>query len=184
MADFKTEDWIIVGVLALGVLGGLQQGFFRSVCSLGGLLIGLLLAAWNYARLASLLMAYVKEELVANIVAFFAIAVLVMAVAAIVGNVLSKTIHKMGLGCLDRVAGGVFGLLQGMLLVTLCIVVAVAFYPQAHWLVEAKLPRLFFGACHVSAQMSPAELATRLYKGLRILEAESPAWMHSGKGGL
>ena len=42
--------------LVFSVLGGLAQGFFRSVCSLCGLLLGLLLAAWNYARIAALLL--------------------------------------------------------------------------------------------------------------------------------
>ncbi len=48
-------DWAIVIFLVVSVLGGLQQGFFRSVCSLGGLLLGLVLAAWNYPRVAALL---------------------------------------------------------------------------------------------------------------------------------
>ena len=43
-------DWAIVIVLAVTVIGGLTQGLFRSVCSLAGLIFGLLLAAWNYGR--------------------------------------------------------------------------------------------------------------------------------------
>jgi hypothetical protein len=65
-------------------------------------------------------------------------------------------------------------------LVTLCILVAVAFFPQAHWLVESSLPRLFFGACHLSTHMSPAELAERVRAGLKILEQDSPMWLHPG----
>jgi membrane protein required for colicin V production len=53
-------DWAIVIVLALSVLGGLAQGFFRSVCSLGGLVAGLALAAWNYARVAALILPLVR----------------------------------------------------------------------------------------------------------------------------
>jgi uncharacterized membrane protein required for colicin V production len=90
----------------------------------------------------------------------------------------------MGLGWLDRLAGGAFGFLQGILLVTLVILVAVAFFPRAHWLVEARLPRLFFGACHLSTRTSPEELADRVREGLRILEEESPRWMHPGHRGL
>jgi uncharacterized membrane protein required for colicin V production len=101
-----------------------------------------------------------------------------MAVVGILGAVLAKTFKQIGLGCLDRLAGGVFGFFQGVLLVTLAILVTVAFYPQAHWLLEAKLPRHFFAACHLSAHMSPDELAQRTRKGLKRLEEESPAWMH------
>ena len=171
-------DWAIVIVIALSVLGGLKQGFFRSVFSLGGLLLGLVLAAWNYARVAALLMPLVRIEPVSDTIGFILIALFVMAVAGILGTVLAKALHKIGLGCLDRLAGAAFGLFQGALLVTLCILVAVAFYPKAHWLTEGKLPRRFFGACHLSTHMSPEELARRVRQGLKTLEEESPPWMH------
>jgi membrane protein required for colicin V production len=170
-------DWAIVIVMALSVLAGLQQGFFRSVCSLGGLLLGLVLAAWNYARVAALLMPLVRIEPVADTIGFVLIALFVMALAGVLGTVLAKAFHQMGLGCLDRLAGAAFGLFQGALLVTLGILVVVAFYPKAHWLTEGKLPKHFFGACHLSTHMSPEELAKRVRQGLRTLEEESPPWM-------
>jgi uncharacterized membrane protein required for colicin V production len=98
------------------------------------------------------------------------------------GNLLAKTLHQLGLGCLDRIAGAAFGFLQGALLVTLCILVSVAFYPRAHWLAEARLPRLFFGACHLSTRMSPHDLAQRVRAGLRTLEEETPVWLHPHDG--
>lgn len=138
-------DWAIVIFLVISVLGGLQQGFFRSVCSLGGLLLGLVLGAWNYPRVAELLRPFVHIEQAADTIGFLLIALVVMALAGVLGSFLAKTLHKLGLGCLDRLAGGIFGLFQGALLVTLCILVAVAFFPTAHWLEEGKLPRQFFG---------------------------------------
>ena len=90
----------------------------------------------------------------------------------------------MGLGCLDRLAGAAFGFFQGALLVTLIVLVAVAFFPQEQWLADAKLPRLFFGACHLSTHMTPAELADRIRQGLKVLEHESPRWMHPGGHGV
>ena len=53
MNDLTWVDWAIVIVVALSVFGGLAQGFFRSVCSLGGLILGLALAAWNYRIVAA-----------------------------------------------------------------------------------------------------------------------------------
>jgi membrane protein required for colicin V production len=107
-----------------------------------------------------------------------------MVAAGIAGKILSKAFHYMGLGCLDRLAGAIFGFFQGALLVTLVILVTVAFFPRAQWLTEAKLPRLFFGACHLSAKMSPADLAQRVRLGLKALEEESPQWLHPGKDKL
>jgi membrane protein required for colicin V production len=171
-------DIAIVIVLGLSVIGGLSQGFFRSVCSLGGLILGLAIAEWNYPIVAAPLKPIVRSAELADVLAFILIAILVMAIAAIIGVVLAKTFQKIGLGCLDRLAGAIFGLFQGVLLVTLAILVTVAFYPQAHWLTEAKLPRHFFAALHVSANMSPGDLSSRLRSGLHQLEEQSPEWMH------
>jgi membrane protein required for colicin V production len=177
-------DIVIVVVIALAVLGGLRQGFFRAVCSLAGLLLGLVLAAWNYGRVAALILPIVPFKPAANVIAFLLIALVVMGLFAFAGALLSKTVHGMGLGCLDRLAGAVFGFFQGALMVTLVILVTVAFFPRAHWLTEARLPRMFFGACHFSTHMSPHNLAQRVLADLKVLEAESPQWMHNGSGGV
>jgi membrane protein required for colicin V production len=176
------EDWFIVVVLLLSVAGGLSQGFFRSSFSLGGLVVGLALAAWNYAQAATLLTPFIRSEAVADTVAFMVIALLVMGLFGILGTMLHKTFKDMGLGCLDRLAGGAFGLLQGMLLVALCILVGVAFFPQAQWLADGKLPRLFFGACHLSTHVTPIQLANRVRGGLNLLEQQSPWWLHPSNG--
>jgi membrane protein required for colicin V production len=176
-------DWAIVfGVLA-SVLAGMFQGFFRTACSLVGLLFGLSLAAWNYGRIAPMLMPVVRIEAIADTIAFFLIAILVVALANVVGNFLGKALDWMGLGCLDMLGGAVLGFFQGILLVTLCILVTVAFFPKAQWLAESRLPRQFFGACHISTHMTPAELTERVREGLRTLELESPNWLHPSNGG-
>jgi membrane protein required for colicin V production len=171
-------DWAIVIVLAACVAGGLAQGFFRTACSLIGLILGLSLAAWNYGHVAALLLPMVRIQPVADAIAFFLIAILVMALAGLVGTVLSRAFQWIGLGCLDIIGGGVLGFFQGAILVTLGILVAVAFFPQSQWLAQSRLAKQFFGACHLSLKMSPDQLAQRVRYGLRLLEQDSPAWMH------
>lgn len=173
-------DWIIVVVVAAAVLGGLARGFFRSAFSLAGLILGLALASWNYWRLAAILKPLIHSAEVANAIAFVVIAFVVMAVAAIIGSLLGKMFEKVGLGCLDRLAGAVFGFVEGMVFVTLGILVTVAFFPKTQWLTEARLPRYFFGALHVSTRVTPSRLADRVRKELQTLEEESPQWMHEG----
>ncbi len=177
-------DGAIVLILALAVLGGLVQGFFRSFCSLAGLVLGLALGAWHYGWLARLLLPFVRVPQLANALGFLIIALVVMGLAGLAGSLLSRGFHSIGLGCVERLAGAVFGFFQGALLVTLVILVTVAFFPRAHWLTEARLPRFFFGACHLSTHMTPAELAERVRLSLMTLEEQSPRWLRPGAGGL
>jgi len=175
-------DLVILAVLLVATLGGLAQGFFRTVCSLGGLVAGLLLASWNYGRVADVIIPLVRIDAVADALGFLVIALAVMAIANMAGAILTRTVDWMGLGCLDKLGGAVLGFVQGALLVMVCILVTVAFFPDEHWLAEARLPQMFFGACHVSTHMTPGELADRVHKGMRTLEHESARWMHSHSG--
>jgi membrane protein required for colicin V production len=175
-------DWVIIAVLIAATLGGIAQGFLRSICSLTGLVGGLLLAEWNYERVAAIFKPIVPVDAIDNVIGFLLIALLVMAIANVVGGIASKTIKSMGLGCLDKVGGAVLGLVQGALLVTLAIMVTVAFFPGQRWLADAKLPQRFTGALHLGMSMSPGELGDRLRNGVKQLENKSPEWMHPGNG--
>ena len=172
-------DWAVVIIMVSAVIAGMVQGFFRSVCSLGGLLLGLALAAWNYDRLAGLFLPLVRIPAVANTIAFLFIALVIMALIGVVGNLLAKAFKMIGLGWLDGIAGGIFGFFQGVVLVVVFILVIVAFFPQEQWLAEATLPRMFFGALHVSTHMTPSELTSRVHSGLQSIEEESQRLLHS-----
>jgi membrane protein required for colicin V production len=174
-------DWIIVVVLAGAVLAGIARGFFRSVFSLAGLIVGVALGAWNYWRIATVLKHFIHSDRAADAVGFLIIAFVVMALAAIIGSLLAKFFEKVGLGCLDRLAGALFGFVEGVVFVTLCILVTVAFFPQTAWLTEARLPRYFFGALHVSIQVTPSRLGDRVRKELQTLETETQHWTHEEK---
>lgn len=173
-------DWAVVIIMVASVIAGMAQGFFRSVCSLGGLVIGLAVAAWNYGRLAAVLLPLVRIPAVAYTVAFLLIALVVMALIAVVGNLLAKAFRMIGLGWLDGIAGAVFGFFQGVVLVVVFILVILAFFPQEQWLAQSSLPRMFFGALHVSTHVTPSELTARVHTGLRTIEEQSPVWMHPG----
>jgi membrane protein required for colicin V production len=173
-------DWAVVIIMLAAVLAGLAQGFFRSVCSLGGLVLGLAVAAWNYARLAAVFLPLFRIPAVADTIAFLLIALLVMALISLIGNLLAKAFKMVGLGWLDGIAGAVFGFFQGVVLVVVFILVIVAFFPQEQWLADSSLPRMFFGALHVSTHMTPSELSARVRTGLHSIEAQSPQWMHPG----
>lgn len=173
-------DWTVVVIMLAAVIAGMAQGFFRSVCSLGGLVLGLGIASWNYGRIAALLLPLIRIPAVANTIAFLLIALLVMLAIGLIGSLLAKAFKMIGLGWLDRIAGAIFGFFQGVVLVIVLILVIVAFFPQEQWLAESTLPRMFFGALHVSTHMTSSELSGRVHSGLRVVEEESQRLLQSG----
>ena len=142
-------------------------------------MLGLALAAWNYWRVAAMLKPLIHSVEVANAIAF-----LVIASAGDGGGgdcwdrCWQRFFRRSAWDAWIRLAGAVFGFVEGMVLVTSCILVTVAFFPETEWLTEARLPRYFFGALHVSTHVTPSRLADRVRKELQTLEEESPQWMH------
>lgn len=175
-------DWAIVVIMLGATIGGLVQGFLRTACSLIGLLLGLSIASWNYKFLANLLLPLIHSDATCNIVGFIVIAVLVMALCNLLGNMLARTMEWMGLGCLDMMLGGVAGFVQGVLLITVLLIGIVAFFPKTDWMAGARLPPLFFGACHLSTHMTPSELTEKVSEGLRTLEIETKSLLQQKNG--
>ena len=120
----------------------------------------------------------VRIEAVANAIAFLIIALVVMALANLAGIMLKRTISWMGLGCLDKIAGAIFGFFQGALLVTLCILVTVAFFPGARWPSRPGCRSILSGLCTEHAHEPLRISLSKCADGLKMLEHDSPQWTH------
>ena len=119
-------DIVIAIALAGSLFAGIQQGLIRSVLSLVGMILGIVLASNFYQQLADIL-AFISNKDIANIVAFLIILVAVMVVAAIVAAILKTVIKAVMLGWVDRVGGAVFGLLMGAFSVSALLAIIVKF---------------------------------------------------------
>ncbi len=171
-------DIVIVLLLVLSAIQGFRTGLIQSIASLVGLIAGIAIASWNYARFIGRLEPILRSEALSAAVSFALIALLVMIAAGLIGMVIKKVVHGVGLGGLDRLAGLVFGLLRGALLVTLCVVTLAAFFPDSRWLGDAQLARYFLGSAHLTTHITPSELKHRILEGLKVLEKDSPKWLH------
>lgn len=181
-ATMTSVDWGIVIILVLSILIGAAQGFFRTACSLIGLIGGLSLAAWNYTRIADVILPLVRVPAIADTIGFFLIALVIMAIANVIGTLLGKAFDWLGLGCLNMLGGAVIGFFLGVVLVTLAILGVAAFFPQAGLLHNSRLAGQFEGACHVAIQLTPSELADKVRHGLRLLEQNTLHLPNSGSG--
>jgi membrane protein required for colicin V production len=115
-------DIAILLLLAGFVLKGLWRGLLRELCSLCGLFGGLFLAVRYHAPLAELLMESVDwPAQLCVVIAFVALLLLTVIFFGLLGFVLSRFIKLLFLGGFNRVAGALFGLVQGALLLTLVL---------------------------------------------------------------
>ncbi len=170
-------DWMIVLVMGMAVISGLAQGFFRAASSLAGLIVGLLVATWHYKQAAALLKPLIHEQALNHAAGFLLILLLVMIAASILGRLFAKGFKWLGMGWLDHLAGGVFGFVQGTLLVTIGLILLLAFAPEPFGVKDSKYAPPFLVACRAVTHLSPATLGEAIRAGLKKIEEGTPNWI-------
>jgi membrane protein required for colicin V production len=164
-------DLLIVAVLVISVISAFIKGLLVELFSLAGVLLGLWIAAADYARLGSWVLGWVKNPQVANLVAFLLIALGVMLLAGLVGRLLRGTVRWAGLGFVDRFMGALFGFVKGCAVITLGVMAVAAFLPNADWFKNSRLAPVFLTAAHNGSHMTSFEFGEKIREGVRLLRA-------------
>ena len=133
-------DFIVVAVLLLSAILALIRGFTREMFSLLGW-VGAAAAAWfllpytePYAR------QIVDDVLAARIIASVAVFIVVLFAITFLGSPVSGRIRESQFSSMDRLLGGLFGVVRGAVLIVLGYLVLVSFYPkdsQIPWMRDA-----------------------------------------------
>jgi membrane protein required for colicin V production len=162
-------DWIILGFLVFSVIGAAIEGFFHEAFKLAGLVVGYLLAAWQYHRLANWFAPHLKSLWLGEIAGFLIIFFAVLIVAGLAGRIARGVMRKAGLRTIDRILGAVLGLLRGVLVVAVVLTAMAAFAPAAKWLAGSELAPYFLVGGRAAIWLAPSELRHRFYQGLDYL---------------
>jgi membrane protein required for colicin V production len=170
-------DWLILIVLILSVMSAAKAGLVLEVCTLAGLVLGLLVASWDYQRLTPWMGQWIHSQALNQTLSFIAIALGVMIVAGIAGRIVRWSVKSVGLGWADRVAGAAFGLVKGCALVTIAVMVMAAFWPSATWFRHSRFAPQFLSMAHAAAAVAPAELGDRIRSGVIVLRKAQPDWL-------
>jgi len=88
---------------------------------------------------------------------------------------------EAGLNAVDRILGGVLGLLRGCLLVAIVLVGMTAFTPNSRWLENSELAPYFLVVGRAAIWVAPAELRQQFYKGLDFLRKSQNPSPNSGQ---
>ncbi len=170
-------DWFLIAILAYSTIVAFVRGILLELFSLGGLIVGFLLAAWNYHSLAALFRRVITTASVADIVAFLLIAVGVMVVSALIGRTLHRTADAIGLGFFDRLLGAAFGFARGCLLGVAILIAATAFLEKSDWIENSHLAPYFLAGAHAVSFVVPHDLQQQILDGAAQLKHNAPDWI-------
>lgn len=162
-------DWLILLIMLLSALLAAAQGFFFEVISLAGAVLGFLLAAWGYGRIAPWFLQYVKQQAIADLAGFLTIFVSVVLLAGTIARITRWAVREVGLRWVDRVLGAAFGFVRGIVVVTAGILAITAFAPDSSELRQSQLAGYFMVAGTGASWLAPAEIRQKFRDGINKL---------------
>lgn len=162
-------DWLIVVVILLNVITAAIHGFFAEALSMAGLVIGYIVAAWQYPGLAAWFATFLKNDLLADIFAFLVIFFAILILFSIAGRVARKLMKAAGLSGFDRFLGALLGLVKGGLVVAVVLMGMTAFTPTSRMLEKSELAPYFLVVGRAAIWVAPSALRARFYEGLDFL---------------
>ncbi len=152
-------DLLLCAIIVASALLALIHGIIKEIFSLASWVLGL--------GAAVLLAGTVGDWFPVNmlgsphlryVVAFVLILIGVLVLGALLGTLLKSGARAIGLGVLDRLLGGVFGVLRGVLIAMIMVLVfASTAMARDPWFAHSKLvPSMLLGAAFVRQSLPPA----------------------------
>jgi len=170
-------DWTIVVVLVISAIAAFFRGLIRSLFSVAGLIVGIFVASWYYAAVAAWLVRWVPQVGIAELIAFILIVVATIVLFSLAGRIIQGATSAIGLGFMDRLGGGAFGLFRGGLIVTAIIMPLAAFLPQSTIFENSVLAPYFLSAAHGVSFVVPNDFKYRVFEGVHRLQQGSQTWL-------
>jgi len=165
----SAADWLICALVALSVITAAVQGFFSEALTIGGLVVGYLVAAWKYRSLADWFEQYLKNPWLAEILGFLIIFFAILLIFGLAARIARWVMKEAGLSGFDRFLGGLLGLVKGALMVAVILMGMTAFTPTSRLLQNSQLAPYFLVLGRAAIWLAPSELRARFYQGLDLL---------------
>jgi membrane protein required for colicin V production len=117
-------DYVVIAVIALSVLLSVMRGLVREVLALAAWVLAFIAASFFSADVAALLPASIRAEELRLLIGFAGIFLVALLVLSLLTAIASRLVISGGLGAEDRVLGGIFGLVRGLVVIMILVLAA------------------------------------------------------------
>jgi membrane protein required for colicin V production len=151
-------DLLLVVIVGVSIATGFMAGFARVGVGFIASVSGLLFGFWYYAIPAAWLREHWTMSVNAsNMLGFFVVFLAFLSAGAMIGKLLAKLFRCTGLGWLDRLLGGAFGLVRGALMAVITVAVIMAFTPKPlpTWMTGSEVLPYVLDASNLCSKLAP-----------------------------
>ena len=156
-------DYAVLAVIAASALLGLWRGVVGEVLALAAWVVAFFVARAEALEVAGWLAGRIAEPGMRLAAAYVLIFVGVLLIFALARMLISLMLKAVGLGLLDRLLGGAFGVLRGILVVLVAVLVAgMTLLPRSEEWRDAVLAPPLETVVIAAKPWLPAEAAKRI----------------------
>lgn len=157
-------DWGVILVLAASVIRSLMRGLVEEVFSLGSWIVAFLAAKWGAAAVAPILPFSMESEGLRYFAGFVVVFLVMMIAVMLVGHMVKGAVGAVGLGGADKMIGGIFGLLRGLvILVGFTLAAGLTAFPQTDMWQKAIFSKPLKTMAVAVQPLLPAGLAKHIH---------------------
>lgn len=160
-------DFAVISILLISLLIGLWRGLVHEVLSLLGWPIAFVLSKLFAGNVAPLI-PVIQEPLLRIILAYVLVFVAALLVWSVLVWLFSKLVKMAGLGWLDRVLGGLFGIVRGGLVLLVMVWLAgLTDLPRQPFWLDAQMSKAAEDVAMLTKSWLPDSISRRIHYRIR-----------------
>ncbi|MCK4835580.1 MAG: CvpA family protein [Candidatus Aminicenantes bacterium] len=160
--DLNILDFAFLIIMVLSVFFGIWKGLIRELFSLAFFIIAVVLSFLYYFEAGNMFLKQIKSRDVANFVGFLLIFVSIVIVGSLVTYFIKRVFIIGPLKSIDRILGGVFGLLRGILISAILVFGLISFPIDEKLVLESKLSPVVIKTINVFFNLLPEKFKQKL----------------------
>jgi len=151
-------DFLFTGIILVSIAFAVTKGLVREITSLVALIGGFIFAVIYYPVVAHWFADFTKNESVASLLGFMIIFLSCLLAGAIVSFIINRFLKAASIKWVDRLLGGVFGLLRGWAICSIMVVALVAFPVRDRVMAHSVLGPYLLAGARTAVLMVPQSL--------------------------
>jgi membrane protein required for colicin V production len=167
-------DIIVSIIFGFCLIRGIFRGLVKELSSIIGVMAGYFAAYSYYPYIAKFLSQWISVVAYSKIIGFLVVFIGVFLIISILGVIIKYLMSIAFLGWADRVSGGIFGLIKGLLIVSILFIVFTTFLSKNASIVKDSViaPHL----SHISTQMAKIMKQDMKQEFTEKIEGLNKAW--------
>ncbi len=118
---------IVILIICLSIFISLRRGITREIFSIIGLVGGIVFASRFYEFPSQFLTHWIKNPMITKGLGFISILVIANILIQLMGYLIYRLLKILALGPLDRLGGIFFGLVRGLIIITIIVIFLIKF---------------------------------------------------------